>query len=124
MTKENLNELTKDIKENVFLKPPEGLLSTIYIKNTRRVNRMKLIIDVPEEFYETIKTTLSYRFNYLEEKVRQATPLQAELEEIKAEIDNIRDVEVTDGTVYVSSDDVYKILDNHIKELKGEQDEH
>lgn len=43
-----------------------------------------------------------------------------ELEKIKVEIDNIRDVEVANGTVYVSSDDVYEILDNHISELKGE----
>lgn len=46
-----------------------------------------------------------------------------ELEKIKAEIDNIRDVEVADGTVYVSSDDVYEILDKKIAELTGEQND-
>lgn len=43
-----------------------------------------------------------------------------EIEKLKAEIDKIRDVEVTDGTVYVSSDDVYEIFDKKIAEIKGE----
>lgn len=43
-----------------------------------------------------------------------------EIEKLKAEIENIRDVEVSDGTVYVSSDDVNEILDQRITELKGE----
>ena len=83
---------------------------------------MKLIIDVPEEFYETIKTTLSYRFNYLEEKVRQATPLQAELEKIKAEITACtqqEEGEVPDCINYgikLSTE----IVEEHISELKGE----
>lgn len=46
-----------------------------------------------------------------------------EFKKIKAEIDNIRDVEVADGTVYVSSDDVYEILDKKIAELTGEQND-
>ena len=41
------------------------------------------------------------------------------LEEIKSEIDKIRDVEVTDGCIYVSLDDVNEILDKRISELKG-----
>ena len=43
-----------------------------------------------------------------------------EIEKLKAEIDKIRDVEVANGTVYVSSDDVYEILDKKIAEIKGE----
>ena len=44
------------------------------------------------------------------------------LESIKAEIESIRDVEVTDGCIYVSLDDVNEILDKRISELKGEQE--
>ena len=44
--------------------------------------------------------------------------IKAELEEIKAEINNIRDVEVTDGIIYVNIFNVFDILDKHIKENK------
>lgn len=92
---------------------------------------MKLIIEIPKEFYETIKTTLSYRFNYLEEKVRQATPLEEELEEIKAEINICQgvlcDIEKVGGITLekrnasiLYKQDVIRILDNHIKELNNE----
>jgi hypothetical protein len=43
-----------------------------------------------------------------------------ELEKLKPKIESIRDVEVSDGTVYVSSDNVNEILDEGIAELKGE----
>ena len=83
---------------------------------------MKLIIDVPEEFYETIKTTPSYRFNYLEEKVRQATPLQEELEEIKAEMKVIHDRYKINFQGYSMSvaQECIDIIDQRIAELKGE----
>ena len=80
---------------------------------------MKLIIDVPKEFYETIKTTLSYRFNYLEEKVRQATPLQVEFEEIKAEINE----QIDFNESCCERTDLYEaigIINRRIAELEGE----
>ena len=47
---------------------------------------------------------------------------KAELEEIKAEIDNIRDVEVTDGNIYVNEVNVLEILDNHINKADCDND--
>ena len=45
-----------------------------------------------------------------------------ELEKIKTEIENIRDVEVADGCVYVNIFDVNEIIDQRISELKGKQE--
>lgn len=47
----------------------------------------------------------------------------AELKKIKAEIVDIRDVEVTDGIIYANEFDVFDILDKRIAELKGENND-
>ena len=47
----------------------------------------------------------------------------AELEKIKAEIQTIKDMEVVNGGVYVREFDVVEIIEKHISELKGENNE-
>lgn len=84
---------------------------------------MKRIIDIDEEEHNRIRHFCSFSDNNIPlgwYEIAKSKPLKAELEEIKAEIDNIRDVEVTDGNIYVNEDNVFEILDNHISELKGE----
>lgn len=88
---------------------------------------MKLIIDIPEENYNEYKKIGDSR-DILFEAIRNGTPLQAELEEIKAEIENIPNDETTKpvGTYdYCLGAEnerkvILEILDNHIKELNNE----
>lgn len=86
---------------------------------------MKLIIDIDEEQYkEIIENDYIYSLGesdlvQLENKIYNGKPLQEEYEEIKAEI--------LEAYPYFDSADVHwgfdicrDIVDNHIKELKGE----
>ena len=77
----------------------------------------KIIIEIDEQSYEdaindTEWDTLSLGI-YLKEQVKNGKPLQAEFEEIKAEIKASR-ILTTDRII------VDEILDNRIAELKGE----
>ena len=89
---------------------------------------MKLIIDIDDkdvlfdiknQSYEDIENETE---QIIVDALYNSKPLQAELEEIKAEIDNIRDVEVTDGNIYVNEDNVFEILDNHINKADCDND--
>ena len=83
---------------------------------------MKLIIDIDEDlFNELLQGTASNRQNdKILKCVKNATPLQAELEEIKAKIIACtcqEDGEESDN--YNKGIDIStQILDNHIKKLK------
>ena len=66
---------------------------------------MKLIIDIDEKTYKAIKSHAEE--HNLSNLITEGIPL----EDIKAEIDNIRDVEVKDGIVYVSEDKLIELLD-------------
>ena len=84
---------------------------------------MKRIIDIDEEEYNRIRHFCSSSDNNIPlgwYEIAKSKPLQTKFEEIKVEINKIRDVEVTDGNIYVNEDEVFNILDNYISELKGE----
>lgn len=76
---------------------------------------MKLIIDIPEDFYKTLKTTLSYGFNYLEDKVRQATPLSDELEKLRSELHETAEMHI-DGDYYLRDAWIDEYIDKYIDE--------
>jgi len=87
---------------------------------------MKYIIDIPEEVYKRI---IFYKeFHDLSDcvttikAIENGTPLEEELEKIKAEIMSIgnwREIyEVPNGYVV----ECLNIIDKHIAELKGEQE--
>lgn len=94
----------------------------------------KIIIEIEEPCYEdaindTEWDTLSLGI-YLKELVKNGKPLQAELEEIKAEMHknsymkpmgNFND-EFDEECRAIDMDDVNYILDKRITELKGEQE--
>ena len=90
---------------------------------------MKLIINIDEEQYkdainDTEWDTLSLGV-YLKEQLKSGKTLQAELEEIKAEIQTKicqfytgnNEIDMIKNSAF---EDVIKILDNHIKELNNE----
>ena len=92
---------------------------------------MKLIIDIDEEDYKECifrkdllslggePTDLTFNMR-METIIANGTPLQAELEEIKAEISKLtRYWTSEDKHINLVSDNaVNRILDNHIKEIK------
>jgi len=84
------------------------------------MTKTKLIIEINEEI-------LNNPYNFPEYVFRKAVlngkPLQAEFEDIKAEINAKERVELSTKEMWYNFAlaDVIHILDNHIKELKGEQ---
>lgn len=95
---------------------------------------MKLIIDIPEDLYkEKIKGTASDRQNEkILECVKNATPLEEEFKKIKAKIYRHHNItcNLKCATCFLEYNcelrrkiDLFEdlaIIDNHIKELKGE----
>ena len=53
------------------------------------------------------------------EQISRQNPLEEELEKIKAEI-NKCPIEVDYPDIFINQEYIYKILNNHISELKGE----
>ena len=87
---------------------------------------MKLIIDIDEDlFNELLQGTTSNRQNdKILKCVKNATPLQAELEEIKAEIKKLTIIPY--GTMYgtektINRDCTLQILDKRIKEIDNDE---
>ena len=81
---------------------------------------MKLIIDMDENLYSYISKEDAVYFpddgGELFETVKNGTPLQEELEKIKAEI-NEKDRQ------WLPKRYIFELIDNRIKELKGEKQE-
>ena len=77
---------------------------------------MKLIIEIDEKTYNKFKKGITDIEGNLtvRKAVRNSKPLQAEFEKIKAEIKKMRSKQ------NCSCSDCLDIIDNHIKELKGE----
>lgn len=78
---------------------------------------MKLIIELPDKKYKWIKEdTLCYT-DEISEAIRNGIPLKEELEEIKADIDDLK--------CYVGEADfrdrVFELLDKRIKEINNEE---
>lgn len=73
---------------------------------------MKLIIDIPEEIY--LEKKEDYIGDTLDRAIANGTPLQAEFEKVKAEM--ITELYVNRAT----KEALINIVDNHISELKGE----
>lgn len=85
------------------------------------MKNIKLIIDMSEDLYKgKIRGTTSNRQDRkILECVKNGTPLEDELEKIKAEIDGLYS-DCLYGEQLVSKTETMGILDNHISELKGE----
>lgn len=90
---------------------------------------MKLVIDIDEEMYkQVIASDIIYVLDdnidliMVENAIANGTPLQAELEEIKAEIDNclIHNPDYDECNVNMGLGISYEIIKKHISELKGE----
>ena len=97
---------------------------------------MKLIINIDENRFKDIQRIASVqiirRSLTCEQIIANGTPLQAELEEIKAEIglyysdcllsisENDEDCKICNKNVFES---ILRKIDNHISELKGENNE-
>ncbi|MBO7730969.1 MAG: hypothetical protein J6S67_00400 [Methanobrevibacter sp.] len=86
---------------------------------------MKLIIDIDEAHYkdainDTEWDTLSLGI-YLKEQIKNSEPLQAELEQVKAEIQDERSKYSGEGkyTYTAGLKESMDIIDKHIAELKG-----
>ena len=96
------------------------------------MKKIKLIIDISEEEYENVlKFTDCYAFGYA---IANGRPLQEEFEKIKAEIKQQGSIHVkyrrtedvdhlVDSIVYQCKDGFCNRIDNHIKELKGENND-
>ena len=82
---------------------------------------MKLIVDIPDKVYDILTEYQVLPENIdLEYFVIHSTPLEEELEKIKAEIDTLYGVYLSRFTErLVIKTDVMQILDRHISELKG-----
>ena len=87
---------------------------------------MKIVIDLDEKYYNDIKnspTASNYSTLYALFGIRNGRPLQAELEEIKAEISDyavVDDSKSIKRGFEIMQGIVLELLDNHISELKGE----
>ena len=80
---------------------------------------MKYVIDIDEEYYKKITETTAS--NYMPYKlIANGKLLQAEIEKIKAELHQLGYDADGEWVGVIDNDDVMDILDNHIKELKGE----
>ena len=76
---------------------------------------MKLVIDIPEEDYEYIKNSNDMNFN----AIKNGTPLKEELEDIKAEIEDLdtffdNDYFSGNNDAMFKKKDVLAIIDKHI----------
>ena len=79
---------------------------------------MNLIIDIPDKEWEEWKNGLGIiHTKPLTDALEKAKPLQAEFEEIKAEVDNLTPLEL------IHKARVLTLLDNRISKLKGENNE-
>lgn len=94
---------------------------------------MKIVIDLDEKYYNDIKnspTASNYSTLYALFGIRNGTLLSEELEKIKAEIENMwiksaKDLK-TGKVIYENlceHSEVLEIIDNHIAELKGENND-
>ena len=95
----------------------------IFSKYRERKKTMKLIIELPNDFNDYIEDVLMYigeRTEILVEAVANGTPLQEELESIKAEIEadsKNRTSEEQIGMEYATD-----IIDNHINQADCNND--
>lgn len=91
----------------------------------RGKNEMKLIINIPEKAYkERLNNSVWFDSN-MDNAIRNGTPLEEELEKIKAEMQE----EHTKHTCFYVNGNHYcdhwgdlQIINNHIAELKGENE--
>ena len=74
---------------------------------------MKLIIDIPKELFEEIKCDEACGLNELTRAIANGKLLTREYEELASELDNIGVCENL-----VPMEDVFDILNKHIKENK------
>ena len=88
----------------------------------------KLIIDIDEKDYEVIKRECSTKdivpIGWVQ--ILNGKPLQTELEEIKAEISGITFMTTAhsiNARGMIFTDSLNKLIDEHIAELKGENNE-
>ena len=86
---------------------------------------MKLIIDIPEEDYNFVKKQVADGItNPLKMRIANGIPLEEEFEKIKAELNNL---DFDFGNYYDETEAVLNkinsVLDKHIEELKGENNE-
>ena len=88
---------------------------------------MKLIIDIPKEAFELVKNNTQIDFLdaiHIISIIQNGTPLEEELEKIKAELIGICNHCNCVSCVFVSLEDekclMKTIINNHISELKGE----
>lgn len=87
---------------------------------------MKLVIDISQNDYEEIKEYGINTFSSVAIAIQNGTPLEEELEKIKAEIRKLTDINPDypmDRTIHISRNEVLEIIDKHIAELKGENNE-
>ena len=90
---------------------------------------MKIVIDLDEKYYNDIKnspTASNYSTLYALFGIRNGTLLSEELEKIKAEIRKLTDINPDypmDRTIHISRNEVLEIIDKHIAELKGENND-
>lgn len=82
---------------------------------------MKLVIDIPEEEYAVILANADIvnkrKKHTLEEAVINGMPLPKMIEEIKAEIRELDDINPDypmDRTIHISRNEVFEIIDSHI----------
>lgn len=87
---------------------------------------MKIVIDLDEKYYNDIKnspTASNYSTLYALFGIRNGTLLSEELEKIKAEIERLKPNN-PNFAHYVGEtrviNNALEVIDNHIKELKGE----
>lgn len=87
---------------------------------------MKLIIDIDEEIYKSSKQECAENDSLIIDNftltIGNGIPLEEELEKIKAEIDEIVEREMKEDMRWsLGLRHSKKIIDNHIKELKGDR---
>lgn len=87
---------------------------------------MKYIIEFPEDYYKAIKEIPIKQSTTDMLIIRNGTPLSEELEKIKKEVEEEKidiDLNIGQERLYNNAiNDVMQIIDNHISELKGEQE--
>ena len=94
-----------------------------YKQELKGEQRMKLIIDTDESTYKRLKEYYDAG-NYgpvSEFAIANGTPLEEELEKIKARL-NHRANEHLDGDYYVRIRDINEVIDEELAKLKGEYD--
>lgn len=87
------------------------------------MKKVKLIIELPNGTVYGVKKKDRFTWTTLDElkeAIKKGKPLQAEFEEIKAEIDKLEMFYLYSNDDLISKKEVFEIIDNRIKELKGE----